>query len=311
MKKNLRKRIVSFLLVLCLFFGEEPAIVLAAEGAGVPALEESTAYSTEETSEKEVSGGNDVGEEIPGRDEGWKKEVSGGNDTGEDVSMGDVQVKEPEITYAGEIEVDSFEALKAALESGNDTTIKLTKDITYVDPRNNTVAYAITVSSGKHTVDFNGKTMRFTVGGGTGGANSYPFLFKENTEITFTDKSGEKGSLYMDVAWEMGNGAAICSQHGKVTVENISIKTEGSHRTRFLETYSSEAVIRNCEINAAGYACYLIGGTAVITNCEITSSGDRAIYADGGSVTIDGGSYRNVATDTNILGKQSKQRKLL
>ncbi len=309
MKKNLRKRILSFLLVLCLVLGEEPAIVLAAEGAGVPALEESTAYSWEETSETEVSGGNDTGEEIPGRGDGAKTEVSGGNDTGEDVSTGDVQGKEPEITYAGEIEVDSFEALKAALESGNDTAVKLTKDITYVDPQNNTVAYAITVSSGKHTVDFNGKTMRFTVGGSTGGANSYPFLFKENTEITFTDKSGGKGSLYMEAAWEMGNGAAICSQHGKVTVENISVETAGSHRTRFLETYSSETVIRNCEINAAGYACYLIGGTAVITGCEITSCGDRAIYADGGSVTIDGGSYRNLATDTNILGKTIETKK--
>lgn len=284
MKKNLWKRIISFLLVVCMVLCEKQVMVFAAED---------TFYIPDEPSENTVSGGNDIEKE----------------DIGEDISEGDLQVKEPEITNAGEIEVDSFETLKAALESGNDTTIKLTQDITYVDPQNDTVECAITVSSGKHTVDFNGKTMHFTVGGSTGGANSYPFLFQDNTEITFTDTSGDKGSLYMEVAWEMGNGAVICSQHGKVTVENISVKTAGSHRTRFLETYSSEATIRNCEIDAAGYAFYLTGGTSMITNCEVTSCGDRAIYGDGGSVTIDGGSYRNVATDTDIYGKTIETKK--
>lgn len=229
MKKNLWKRIVSCLLVVCMVLCEKQVMVFAAEN---------TFYIPDESSENTVSGGNDIEKD----------------DIGEDISEGDLQVKEPEITNAGEIEVDSFETLKAALESGNDTTIKLTQDITYVDPQNDTVECAITVSSGKYTVDFNGKTMHFTVGGSTGGANSYPFLFQDNTEITFTDTSGDKGSLYMEVAWEMGNRAVICSQHGKVTVVNISVKTAGSHRTRFLETYSSEATIRNCEIDAVGYA---------------------------------------------------------
>ena len=314
-KRGIGKRAISFLLVFLLLFGELPINAYAGEPDNA---KEGTYTSVDVVPENEdianpvddVSGNEDITnpvDDVSGNEDVPKPgdDVSGNTGTEEPVSEpvpsdGDgyedtVSGNTPENglylpqDLSGNLEIDNFADLKAALEADTANTIKLTKDITYEDEdfTNHSVHYAVTISAGNHTLDLNGYTLTFLSGDEENDPYTEPLYVDSEATLTIKSTAEAYGQLNYKIKTEDFGGFFACLRSGKnstLNLEHINIKAEGGYWLRGIDSRSSHFTMKDCVVDTPGHGVGLhYGKDSLLSNCTIKSANSHAIYVSGGS----------------------------
>ncbi|MGN1204377.1 MAG: pectate lyase-like adhesive domain-containing protein, partial [Lachnospiraceae bacterium] len=214
---------------------------------------------------------------------------------GTDPAEGSVSGNEPEHgvstlpSLSGNLEVDNFADLKAALEADTTNTIKLTKDITYEDEdlTNHSVRYAVTISAGNHTLDLNGYTLTFLSGDEENAPYTEPLYVDSEVTLTIKSTAEAYGQLNYRIRKEDFGGFFACLRSGKnstLNLEHIKIKVEGGYWLRGIYSNSSHFTMKDCEVDTPGHGVDLVyGKDSLLSNCTVKSANSHAIYVSGGS----------------------------
>ena len=172
------------------------------------------------------------------------------------------------------------EALVEALADGG--TVKLGADIVLTE--------ALTVASGQEvTIDLDGYTLTTS--------STY-------TEGSYPDDITVKGELSIKNGSIATANTAFWTDGGKLTLSDCTITSNRTGSTTVGATNNATLKIENCTANVAGTAFKAQGGSNMtLTGCTATTSSTTGsavvtVNGTGSTLTIDGGSYTGVLTET-------------